>query len=166
MLSVSRSRRSGGTPVSGRQSARLGGRCAWGRSCSVRSLRSFRSFRRSQPLTAIRGIAPGWAAVSLAIAAAFISLDRFFGFSSGWMRFMEAELQLTRLRHTFEYAWNDLRATSQDPPDDAELAAYLKLAEEFVLAVDGIVAQETAGWITEFRGGLAHTEQGLRESRP
>lgn len=112
------------------------------------------------------GIAPGWAAVSLAIAAAFISLDRFFGFSSGWMRFMEAELQLTRLRHTFEYAWNDLRATSQDPPDDAELAAYLKLAEEFVLAVDGIVAQETAGWITEFRGGLAHTEQGLRESRP
>jgi hypothetical protein len=111
-------------------------------------------------------VAPGWAAVSLAVAAAFISLDRFFGFSSGWMRFMKAELQLTRLRHIFEYAWNNLRATSEDPPDDTQLTAYLKLAENFVLAVDGIVAEETSAWITEFRGGIERTEQGLRDSRP
>ena len=111
-------------------------------------------------------VAPGWAAVSLAVAAALITLDRFFGFSSGWMRFMEAELQLTRLRHTFEYAWNSLRATSQDPPDDAQLTVYLKLAEDFVLDVDRIVAAETTAWVTEFRGGLERTEQGLRDSRP
>jgi hypothetical protein len=111
-------------------------------------------------------VAPGWAAVSLAVAAALITLDRFFGFSSGWMRFMQAEMQLTRIRHTFEYVWNSLRSSSQDPPDDAQLKAYLKLAEDFVIAVDRIVAAETTAWIKEFRGGLERTEHGLRDSRP
>ncbi len=40
-------------------------------------------------------IAPGWAAVALAGAAALVGLDRYFGFSSGWTRFMAAELRIT-----------------------------------------------------------------------
>jgi low affinity Fe/Cu permease len=33
-------------------------------------------------------IQPAWATVALAIAAALIVLDRFFGFSSAWARYM------------------------------------------------------------------------------
>jgi hypothetical protein len=111
-------------------------------------------------------IAPGWAAVALALAAALITLDRFFGFSSGWMRFMDAELQVTRLRHQFEYDWNTQRAASQEPPTDDELRAYIALAQDFVLGVDRIVAAETAAWIVDFRGGLERIEQGLRGVQP
>lgn len=53
-------------------------------------------------------VAPGWAAVALAGAAACVGLDRYLGFSSGWMRFMTAEQQLARQRQAFEYAWNEL----------------------------------------------------------
>jgi hypothetical protein len=111
-------------------------------------------------------IAPGWAAVALAAAAALITLDRFFGFSSGWMRFMEAELRLTRLRHRFEYDWNTQRAASSDAPNDAELSTFLTLARTFVLEIDKVVAEETVTWIVEFRGGLERTEQGLRGAQP
>jgi hypothetical protein len=105
-------------------------------------------------------IPPGWSAVALALAAALIALDRYFGFSNGWMRFMEAELRVTRLRHDFEYEWNAQRSLA-DPPGSAEIAALLELARELVLAVDDIVAEETSGWITEFRGSLERAEKGL-----
>ena len=52
-------------------------------------------------------IPPGWATIALALAAGLVGLDHFFGFSSGWMRYRDTELQLTRLRHQFGYAWQE-----------------------------------------------------------
>lgn len=106
-------------------------------------------------------IAPGWTAVALAAAGALIALDHYFGFSNGWMRFMAAELRITRLRHEFEYAWNTERAGVSDPPTEAQVAALLALARAFVLAVDDAVAEETDGWVAEFRGSLERAEQSL-----
>jgi conflict system pore-forming effector with SLATT domain len=110
------------------------------------------------------GIAPGWSAVALALAAALVTFDHYFGFSNAWMRFMAAEMRLTRLRHDFEYAWNVERVTAATPPSGETVAALLALARGLVAAVDEAVAQETDGWITEFRHGLARTEQGLAPS--
>jgi len=112
-------------------------------------------------------IAPGWAAVALAAAVALVGLDRYFGFSTGWMRFMAAELRITRLRHDFEYAWQSGRAAATAPTSDNEVAALLARAREFVLAVDDVIADETGTWITEFRTSLERAEQGLaRSDRP
>jgi len=110
-------------------------------------------------------IAPGWATVFLAAAAALVALDRYFGFSSGWMRFMSAEIRLTRLRHEFEYGWQAERAAAGGRPSTEQVAALLARAKAFVLAVDDVVADETSGWITEFRTSLETAEQGLERSR-
>jgi hypothetical protein len=110
-------------------------------------------------------IAPGWATVFLAAAAALVALDRYFGFSSGWMRFMAAELRLTRLRHEFEYGWQAERAASGERPSAEHVAALLARAQAFVLAVDDVVQDETSGWISEFRTSLESAEQGLERSR-
>jgi 4-amino-4-deoxy-L-arabinose transferase-like glycosyltransferase len=109
-------------------------------------------------------IPPGWSAVALAIAASLVALDRYFGFSAAWMRFMAAELAITRLRHDFEYAWQAARATAGDPPSDGEVAALLELARNVVVAVDDVIANETGAWITEFRTNLEQAEQALGRS--
>jgi hypothetical protein len=109
-------------------------------------------------------IAPGWAAVALAVAAALIALDRYFGFSAGWMRFMAAELAITRLRHDFEYAWQAERATAGEAPSTSETAALLALAHKFVIAVDDAIANETGAWIAEFRTNLQQVEQAVERS--
>ena len=106
-------------------------------------------------------IAPGWAAVALAVAATLIALDHYLGFSNGWMRFMGAELRVTRLRHDFEYSWNARCARSADPPTTAEVAALLELARTVALAIDDVVAEETGSWIAEFRRNLDRAEQEL-----
>lgn len=112
-------------------------------------------------------IAPGWAAVALAAAAALIAFDHYFGFSAGWTRFMAAELHVTRLRHDFEYDWQAVRAAATSPPSDDDVAALLARARAFVLAVDDVIAEETGAWITEFRTNLERVEQSLaRSDRP
>jgi hypothetical protein len=106
-------------------------------------------------------IAPGWAAVALAIAGTLIALDHYFGFSSGWMRFMAAELRVTRLRHDFEYSWNVMLASSAEPLTADEIAALLDLARAVVLSVDDVVADETGNWVAEFRGTLDRAERAF-----
>jgi hypothetical protein len=106
-------------------------------------------------------IAPGWAAVALAAAATLVTLDRYFGFSNSWMRFMAAELRISQLRHQFQYAWNAARVKLSDPPTEEELAPLLELARTLVDRLDQAILDETDRWVTEFRGGLEQTERGL-----
>jgi hypothetical protein len=101
-------------------------------------------------------IEPAWASVVLGTAAALIALDLYFGFTSGWIRFMAAEMQLTRLRHDFEYRWETARARG------APFEELLEHAREFVVAVHAELERETSAWISEFRSNLAVTERGLR----
>lgn len=111
------------------------------------------------------GIAPGWAAVALALAAACIGLDRYFGFSSGWMRFMIAEQRLVRQRNDFEYSWNQIGAGLDAPPTDRDVDRLLALAHANVLAVQDIIALETADWLTDFRGALAEADRSLTSAQ-
>lgn len=106
-------------------------------------------------------IAPGWAAVALALAAGCGILDRFLGYSSAWMRFILAEQRLERQRRDFEYAWNELLTKLSNPPTEAAVDELLKLARENVKKVEDIIDRETAEWITEFRGVLAEAERSL-----
>jgi hypothetical protein len=104
-------------------------------------------------------IEPAWASVVLGAAAALVALDLYFGFTSGWMRFMAAEMQLTRLRHDFEYRWEAARASG------APFDELLEHARAFVLAVHAELERETSAWVSEFRSNLAVTERGLRPTR-
>lgn len=106
-------------------------------------------------------VAPGWAAVALAGAAACVGLDRYFGFSSGWMRFMTAGQQLARQRQAFEYAWNELLVIAESPPTEEEAARFLELARGSVTMVQDIIDAETSSWASEFSGALADSERSL-----
>lgn len=57
-------------------------------------------------------IQPAWATVALGVAAALVLLDRFFGFSSGWMRYIATELNLRQLNQEFQLDWEAEKATS------------------------------------------------------
>lgn len=104
-------------------------------------------------------IAPAWATVALILAATVVGLDRFFGFSTGWMRFMAAELKLARNRHEFEGEWAALHASSEGPASDEELDSLLECARKLVREMDEIVLDETGIWTAEFQSALDRAEQ-------
>lgn len=106
-------------------------------------------------------IAPGWAAVALGLAAGCGILDRFFGFSSAWMRYIVAEQRLERQRSDFEYQWNKARTNLTTPPSDTEVEKLLTLARDNVKKVGDVIDRETSEWLTEFRGALSEAERRL-----
>ena len=123
----------------------------------------------SQIFTAPDGqpeIEPAWASVALVVAAALVALDRYFGASDAWMRYMTAETQIARLRQDFEYEWNIERAKLADPPTPDEAAALLALARKLVADVGDAVAAETGTWVADFKGTLQTTEQALQRPAP
>ncbi len=100
------------------------------------------------------GIQPGWSTVALAVGAGLVGLDRYFGFSTAWMRFMVTAQRIAELRHRFESAWQLAQSKAANPPSDEELATFLALAHGLEKAVDGEIDLETKAWVTEFDSAL------------
>jgi len=108
-------------------------------------------------------IAPGWASLALVLAATMVALDRLFGFSTSWTRFIETNIRIERLRHDFEFEWQTLRAEAGD--SDFDPVVLLELAREFVLAVDEAVASEVLVWSDELKASLDTATDGLGPKR-
>src|SRR5215207_7505655 len=97
-------------------------------------------------------IPPAWASAALVVGATLVALDRYFGFSFGWTRFMNANLGIARLRRSFEFDWQELEAARNSDPLDR-----IRLTQRFVSAVDQIILDETNAWNDEFRAALDDT---------
>ncbi len=116
-------------------------------------------------------IPPAWSSVALGLAAACVALDRFFGFSSAWMRFIWAELEIRTKLQDFQMEWEQARAGWQGAePSEEELHDAIGRCRAFVSEVDGVVKDETARWINEFRQTLKEidrlAESGSSPRRP
>lgn len=108
-------------------------------------------------------LAPGWASVMLAIALLFVAVDRFFGFSAAWMRYITAELQIKQLKEGFELDAHAALASFQGrAPSPEQLQGMLASIRSFVDQVNTIVAQETAKWVDEFREALKQIDENVR----
>ncbi len=99
-----------------------------------------------------------WGYVSLAMAAAFVSYDRFFGLSSGWMRYAVTQLSLEKTLKEFQYDWMMLIAERQSN-DPLKL---LQRVRDFSLQVDTAVQRETDAWVAEFQRNIAELEKRLK----
>jgi hypothetical protein len=105
-------------------------------------------------------IPPGWASAALILAASLIVLDRYFGFSTGWTRFMVTELKVARIRHDFEYAWEETISAPGD--ENQKRSELLRLARGLAKAIDDEVEHESEIWSSEFQASLDATAREMR----
>jgi hypothetical protein len=105
---------------------------------------------------------PGVATLALLFAAGFVWLDRFYGFTSGWLRYMETAQRLVELRDRFAVEW---AATRTGWPGGRPTEAHVQEALAKILALNaqlhGVVRDETKAWVTEFRDALRQLEEQL-----
>ncbi|MBV9928748.1 MAG: SLATT domain-containing protein [Acidobacteria bacterium] len=102
--------------------------------------------------------------VFLALAAACVGLDRFFGFSSGWMRYITTALALEKSLSEFRMAWAmTLAKLGGATPTEEQVQSMLQKVKEFVAYVDGTVEEETRDWVTEFRTSLSDVDRTAKE---
>lgn len=106
---------------------------------------------------------PQWGYISFAAAAALLAADKFYGFSTGWIRYIKTQLALERALADLRYDWVILTAkvTNQQPNADQVQAIVQKL-KEFVDFVRTQIEQETEAWVVEFQASLSDLTASLK----
>jgi hypothetical protein len=96
----------------------------------------------------------------LGLAAACVGFDRFFGFSSGWMRYLTTKMTLERSLSEFRLDWAMMVAKlGENPPTPDQVQLMLQRLKEFLLVIDTHVEQETQAWVSEFKTNIAEIEK-------
>jgi hypothetical protein len=102
------------------------------------------------------------ATLCIGIAASLIGLDKAFGYSTGWTRYVLTATNMTKLLHEFRMDWVAILAASAVPPAIEEQAKLIQRAKDFVSTIQGMVLQETQEWAAEFQSNMAQMEKDLK----
>jgi len=115
------------------------------------------------PQTALNGTDPSKLVnityILIGIAAFLIGVDKFFGFSSSWMRFVTTQIALETLLAKFRYDWAIESVKACGKLDTDACKPLLILAKNFAADVQSKIENETAQWATELRNNLTETEK-------
>lgn len=107
---------------------------------------------------------PAWASVVLAIGGTCLALDRFYGFSSGWVRFMTTALNIQAWSKEFQFEWQQQRATLQGQQPTLEQAQeMIARCSTYSTRISNAVSEETKQWVQEFQESLKALDQSLKE---
>jgi hypothetical protein len=105
---------------------------------------------------------PAWASVVLGMAALFVGLDYFLGFTSGWMRYVQAQQKIAGIVQAFQFDWETLRAGWGANPSREQVLAALGRLKDIALQVEKVVQDETDAWIAEFKSTLKLLDDAAR----
>lgn len=109
-------------------------------------------------------IASEWGYVLLAAAAGCALLDRFFGFSGSWMRYMRTQFALQRTLTNFQHAWTaSLARQAHRQPSEAERDSLLKLIRDASVQTRELIEAETEAWISELSSQLDNLNRTIGE---
>ena len=110
------------------------------------------------------GISPAWATVALAVFGLFITLDRFGGYTSGWIRYITSGQSLSDLQSDFRVEWEKYRLSlDASQIDTAIVQQGIERCKTFLSQVHSVVKSETDQWAQEFKKALIELEENAKK---
>ncbi|MGW3643134.1 SLATT domain-containing protein [Streptomyces sp. NPDC005143] len=104
-----------------------------------------------------------WGYVLLALGASCLGLDKAFGFSASWTRYISTAAQLKSLLSTFQVQWA-LLSTESESPQWLESASML--LRKFSADVESCIEAETVRWVADFNANLIALETEIQSGPP
>ena len=105
-----------------------------------------------------------WVSLLLGLAAGIVGFDHFFGFSSGWIRYVITATGIQNALEEFRMDWSVLSAHLAGPLTNDQVLALLERAKTFRVAVAGMVLDETKAWAAEFQSNMSQLEKDVKAS--
>jgi hypothetical protein len=102
-----------------------------------------------------------WASLLLGIAAALLGLDKAFGYSSGWARYVLAATNIHKTLEEFRMDWAELMAKAGAALTIESVTPLIDRATKFRHDVEALVLQETKDWVTEFQNSMVQMEKDV-----
>ena len=100
-------------------------------------------------------IHPVWISMALAVAAGLFGIDKFFGFSRGWIRYVSTELKIRTALDEFNMSW-PMRVVDWENgiPNAAQAKEAIVACTSFRAEIDTLVKDETDKWIADFQASI------------
>jgi hypothetical protein len=95
--------------------------------------------------------------VSIGLAAACIAFDKFYGNSTGWMRYMHTNLIIEGSIERLRLGWSRAKAEQQEGKVD--VPKCLQLLCTFMEEMHTAVKKETEDWIAEFQTNIQEMQR-------
>lgn len=103
--------------------------------------------------------------VSLVIAGLGLALDRIFGWSSGWVRYISTLFEMEERTWNFTRDWSDYILKHDNKLTKKDMEILYKKASEFEVEITRLRNDETKQWIAEFNHGIALLNDLIRSQR-
>jgi len=102
-----------------------------------------------------------WGYVLIALAAGCVAYDRFFGLTSGWMRFMSTQLRLQSLLRRFQHSWYGQAARVCSGEVGVRTADLDATVEQFYSEAARLISDETHLWAVDLEQELNRVDDVL-----
>ena len=98
---------------------------------------------------------PAWTTVALGVAGVLMAIDKFFGCSNAWMRFITYEHRIRQALHEFQMDYDISQSQwANDLPTPEQAQDMLGRCKIFISLVDTFILQETNEWLDEFKNAI------------
>jgi hypothetical protein len=104
-----------------------------------------------------------WGYVFLVAAGTCVAVDKLFGFSSCWLRFVEAAMRLQTLLGKFRVEWyRQMVLADLGGPTPEAVSKQFDTLLDFTGRIREVIERETGDWITEFRSNLTKLSEDTK----
>lgn len=105
-------------------------------------------------------LSPAWTTIALGVAGVLMAIDKFFGCSTAWMRFMATEHRIRQALHEFQMDYDIAQSQWLDNnPSPEQAQTMLNRCKTFISLVDTIIMQETNEWLLEFQNTIKQKDE-------
>ncbi len=107
------------------------------------------------------------ASILAALGAVCVALDRLYGYSSNWMRYLVALLDLHRQLELLKFGWarSALETRISGGSKGDHLTVSLDQLQATLASVNQTLKAETLEWVTHFAGALQELERSVTAQR-
>ncbi|MDD5319642.1 MAG: DUF4231 domain-containing protein [Methylococcales bacterium] len=108
----------------------------------------------------LSSLSPAWTTIALGVAGVLMAIDKFFGCSNAWMRFIATEHRIRQALHEFQMDYDiEQSKWENNLPNPEQAQAVLGRCKTFISQVDTIILQETNEWLVEFQNAIKQKEE-------
>jgi hypothetical protein len=96
-----------------------------------------------------------------------ILLDKFYGYSSSWTRYVTTYQEIQANLEDFRINWRKqiLKLNSNVPPTEEQVGAVFDFLAGFLKSINDSIRAETQAWVVEFKGALADIDKTVEAQK-
>jgi hypothetical protein len=108
----------------------------------------------------LSSLSPAWTTIALGVAGVLMAIDKFFGCSNAWMRFIATEHRIRQALHEFQMDYDIEQSKWMDNlPNSEQAQAMLSRCKAFISQVDTLILLETNEWLVEFQNAIKQKDE-------